>query len=445
MSKPLCVFYGPIETFSGYGARSRDIVRALLKLEKFDLKVISCKWGSTPFGALDPNNTEDKKILNRIVPGNQLPRQPDVWIMNTIPSEMQTVGKYNILITAGIETTICDPSWIDGCNRANLVLASSEHAKQVFANSQFEKRDNNTQQVVGHVKLEKPVEVLFEGGDITKYFKIDPLPSVTLETDFVKDINNIPEKFCFLYLGHWLQGILSEDRKNTGMTVKVFLETFKNKKDKPALILKTSSATSCIMDREHILKKIDEVRQTVKGDLPNVYLLHGEIDESDINLLYNHPKVKAMVSLTKGEGFGRPLLEFSMIGKPIIASGWSGHLDFLSPEFTCLVKGEIKQIHPSAVVQNMLIPESGWFMPDHGIAGMFMKDVFENYEKYLEKARRQAYRSKTWFSYDKMVEKLDELLTMNLPEFPKPVQLVLPKIKKISLPKPTEIPEVPRV
>jgi glycosyltransferase involved in cell wall biosynthesis len=218
------------------------------------------------------------------------------------------------------------------------------------------------------------------------------------------------------------------------MMIKSFLETFKNKKNKPALILKTSSAISCIMDREYILKKIDDIRKTVKGDLPNVYLLHGEIDDKDINDLYNHNKVKAMINLTKGEGFGRPLLEFSVIGKPIIASSWSGHLDFLSPEFSCLVKGEIKQIHPSAVVPNMLIPESGWFTPDYVVAGLFMKDVYEDYEKYLEKAKRQAYRSKTEFSFDKMVEKLDQILTKNLPEFPKPVTLKLPQIKKIELP-----------
>lgn len=440
MSKPLLVISCPLETFSGYGSRSRDLCKALLKLEKFDVKILSQRWGSTPYGALDSNNVEDKKLLNRIIPGNGIPRQPDVWIQITVPNEFQPIGKYNIGITAGIETTICDPSWIEGCNRMNLILASSNHTKQVFLNSQFEKRDNN-QQVVGHIRLEKPCEVLFEGVDINKYVKIDPLPSTILETEFVQDISNIPEKFCFLYLGHWLQGALGEDRKNTGMLIKVFLETFKNKKEKPALILKTNGATSCIMDRESILKKIDEIRQTVKGDLPNVYLLHGEVSDEDINVLYNHPKVKAMVNLTKGEGFGRPLLEFSVIGKPIITSGWSGHMDFLSPEFTCLVKGEIKQIHPSAVIPNMLIPESGWFAPDHGIAGMFMKDVFENYDKYTEKAKRQAYRSKTWFSFDKMVEKLDEILTMNLPEFPKPVQLKLPQIKKISMPKPVAVEE----
>jgi glycosyltransferase involved in cell wall biosynthesis len=429
MSRPLLVISCPLETHSGYGARSHDLCHALLKLEKFDIKILSQRWGSTPFGFLNKDNEEDKKLLNRIIPGNTLPRQPDVWIQVTVPNEFQTVGKYNIGITAGIETTVCDPSWIEGCNKMDLILTSSNHSKTIFELSQFEKKSSNGQ-LLGTIKLQKPIEVLFEGCDLTKYLKQSELSNIELESD----LNSIDEKFCFLYVGHWLQGELGEDRKNTGMLVKVFLETFKNKKNKPALILKTSSAISCIMDREYILKKIDDIRKTVKGDLPNVYLLHGEIDDKDINDLYNHNKVKAMINLTKGEGFGRPLLEFSVIGKPIIASSWSGHLDFLSPEFSCLVKGEIKQIHPSAVVPNMLIPESGWFTPDYVVAGLFMKDVYEDYEKYLEKAKRQAYRSKTEFSFDKMVEKLDQILTKNLPEFPKPVTLKLPQIKKIELP-----------
>lgn len=246
--------------------------------------------------------------------------------------------------------------------------------------------------------------------------------------------NDISENFCFLYVGHYLQGDLGEDRKNTGMLIKTFLETFKNKKKKPSLILKTCQVNSCIIDREEILKKIEAIRKTVKGDLPNIYLLHGELSDSEINDVYNHPKVKAMVSLTKGEGYGRPLLEFSVTGKPVIASAWSGHLDFLHPEFSVLIKGEIKQIHPSAVVPNMLIPESGWFTPDYMTVGLVFKDMFDNYDEYLEKSKRQAYRSKTEFSLDKMTEKLKEYLVKATEKLPKQIELKLPNISKISLP-----------
>ena len=74
-----------------------------------------------------------------------------------------------------------------------------------------------------------------------------------------------------------------------------------------------------------------------------------------MNEIYNHSKVKAMVNLTKGEGFGRPLLEFSVFKKPIIASGWSGHIDFLNREFVSLIEGRLQPIHSSAVVENILV------------------------------------------------------------------------------------------
>jgi glycosyltransferase involved in cell wall biosynthesis len=424
--KPLVVVSCPLETMSGYGARSRDIVKALLKHDKYDVKVISQRWGSTSWNALDINNEEDKKLLDTIWKHPQLPQQPDVWIQITVPNEFQSVGKFNIGITAGIETTICAPEWVEGINRMNLTLVSSNHAKNVFESSTFEKRDKNTNQTVGVIKLEKPIEVLFEGVDLNKYFYIDD--NDLEETDLVLSLDNIKEEFCYLFVGHWLQGEIGEDRKNVGYMIKAFLETFKNKKNKPALILKTSQVTNSIMDREEILKKIDAVKQTVKGDIPNVYLLHGDLDDKDINDLYNHNKVKAMVSLTKGEGFGRPLLEFSTSKKPIIASNWSGHLDFLHPEYSILVGGTLTDIHPSAAVQNMILNEAQWFRPDDISVANSFKDVFENYNKYLESSKRQAHYSKTNFSFDKMVEALDNIFENKIP---KQVELKLPKLKKV--------------
>jgi hypothetical protein len=282
---------------------------------------------------------------------------------------------------------------------------------------------------MNQIKLEKPVEVLFEGADLNKYFHI---PDEDLEgTDLVQSLDEIKEEFCYLFVGHWLQGDIGQDRKNVGLLIKVFLETFRNKKQKPALILKMSGAGSSIMDREEMLRKIDAIRSQVTGDLPNIYLLHGELDDQDINNLYNHGKVKAMVSLTKGEGFGRPLLEFTLSKKPLITTSWSGHTDFLFMEYVSMVGGQVTQIHPSAVVENMLIPESGWFSPDLKQVEFYLKDVYEKYPKYQERAKQQAHQSKTKFSFDEM----KKLLGLYLDKIPKSVGLVLPKLKKIELPK----------
>jgi glycosyltransferase involved in cell wall biosynthesis len=429
--KQLVVVSCPIDTYSGYGARSRDIVKALLKADKYDVKVLPQRWGSTPFGFLQADNPEHKQILDCILPQPQLPRQPDVWMQITVPNEFQPIGKYNIGLTAGIETTVCDAGWIEGINRMNLTLVSSEHAKKVFETSAFEQRDKNqNNQVVKVIKLEKPVEVLFEGVNTNLYQKID----ATNDSEIWDVIDDVKEEFNFLFVGHWLQGELGQDRKDVGMMLKTFLETFKGKGKKPGLIMKTSSATYSIMDRDEMVEKINKIRAAVGKDdeLPNVYLLHGELTDEEINELYNHPKVKAHVSFTKGEGYGRPLLEASISQKPVIAPNWSGHIDFLDLEMSVLLPGEVKQIHPSAVVQNMLLAESGWFTVDYKKASETLEDVYKNYKKYVDGAKRQAYRSRTEFSLEKMAEKLNSIIEEKVP---KQVALKLPQLKKIELPK----------
>jgi glycosyltransferase involved in cell wall biosynthesis len=427
--KPLLVISCPIDTFSGYGARARDIVKVLLKSEKYEIKILSQRWGNTPFGFLKSDNPEHKQMLDCILPSPQIPKQPDVWIQLSVPNEFQPIGKFNIGMTAGIETTVCDAGWIEGLNRMNLNLVSSNHAKTVFQQSRFEKRNSQTKQIESIIELTKPVEVLFEGVDTNIYKKIEEFKSKEL----FNQLNNIDEKFNYLFTGHWLQGEMGQDRKDVGMLIKTFLETFKDKATKPGLILKTQSATSSIMDRDEILSKIQAIRVTVGGEnLPNIYLLHGEFTDEEMNELYNHPKVKAFVSFTKGEGYGRPLLESSISQKPVIASNWSGHLDYLSPTMSILLPGSVNQIHSSAVVQNMLLPESGWFTVDYKQASNVLKDVYNNYKKFVDGAKKQSYRSRTEFNIDKMGELLISILDKNVP---KPLELKLPQLKKIELPK----------
>ena len=431
MNKPLCIVSSPVDTFSGYGARSRDFIKSLIKAKgnEWDIKLLSQRWGSTPFGFLNDEIEEEADLKSRIIP--QMTTQPDAWFQITVPNEFQKVGKYlNIGVTAGIETTICDALWIEGCNRMDLNLVSSQHAKTVFENSQFEQKDKTTNKTTAIIKLTAPVEVLFEGVDLNKYFKTTPP-----KTDLTSELSKIKEDFAFLFVGHWLQGDFGEDRKNVGYMIKAFLEVFKGKTNAPALIMKTNSATTSIMDRNSMLEKIEHIRKTVNGRIPNIYLLHGDLEDEDMNDLYNHSKVKAMVSFTKGEGFGRPLLEFTVTEKPVIASGWSGHMDFLDQEASILVGGELKNIHSSAVVPNMLIAESQWFAPNDGQAGFALKEVFENYKKFIPGAKKQANISKTKFSLDKMTERLGQILDEKTNPIPKFIPLELPKLNKMELPK----------
>ena len=434
MNKPLCIVSSPVDTFSGYGARSRDFIKSLIKAkgDEWDIKLMSQRWGSTPFGFLNDEIPEEADLKSRIIGfGATVPKQPDVWFQITVPNEFQPIGKHlNIGVTAGIETTLCDADFIEGCNRMDLILGSSQHTKTVFENSKFERKDSKTNRTVSIIELTKPVEVLFEGVDLEKYFKAIPP-----QTDLIKSVSSIKEDFVFLFVGHWLQGEFGEDRKNVGYMIKAFLETFKGKTKAPALLLKTSTSTTSIMDRNSLLEKIEQIRKTTKGIKPNIYLLHGELEDEDINDLYNHPKVKAMVSLTKGEGFGRPLLEFTLSEKPVIASGWSGHTDFLDKEASILIGGELKDIHKSAQAKGLLIEGSQWFTPNDGQVGHAFREVFENYKHHLVGAKKQANISKNNFSLDKMTERLTQILNEHTEPIPVFVPLELPKLKLPTLKK----------
>jgi len=427
MSKPLFMISCPIDCYAGYGARSRDLVKAIIALDKYDVKILAQRWGETPWGFIDDNKEEWGFLSNHMFTEQQFPKQPEIWMQITVPNEFQPVGKYNIGVTAGIETTVSPGDWIEGINRMDVTLVSSNHSKETFLKTILQKVDQRTNQVAGEIKVQKPIEVLFEGANTDIYKYLD-----TPNTNIFPEISDIKEKFAFLFVGHWINGDLGEDRKNVGLLIKAFYEIFKNKKNKPALILKTCQVGSSYMDRDDILKKINAIKQTVSSkDLPNIYVLHGEFTDVEMNELYNHPKIKAMVNLTKGEGFGRPLLEFSLVKKPIITTGWSGHIDFLNPEFTTLLPGQLTPVHPSAA-NHMLLKEAQWFSVDQVQMGSRIKDVFENYDNYVDGAKRQTYKNKNEFSWEKMKEKINNIFTDNIPEFPKEVQLQLPKLKKLE-------------
>ena len=379
------------------------------------------KWGDCPWNFL----SQDDPLRQRYIGG--LEQQPDIWIQITVPNEFQRVGKFNIGISAGIETNLYPGEFIEGSNRMDLNLVSSEHSKQIALNTQFDKINTDTNQKVGIIKLEKPIEVLFEGLDLDKYYK----KSTSSKLNILKDIK---EEFCFLHTGHWLPGIFGESRKNTATLIKTFLETFNGPgRKKPALILKCNQVNYSLLDRENLIRQINRIRDMVSGNLPNIYLLHGEMTDEEMNQLNNNPKVKAFISFTKGEGYGRPLAEAAITGKPVITTNWSGHLDFIHPDYNILIGGELKNVHESAANQ-FLLKESQWFNIDTNIANRAIKDVFKNYKKYWEKSRKQTQYLKNNFSFDKMTEKLNSLLPKIEPA-PQMQPLTLPKLKKTELPK----------
>jgi glycosyltransferase involved in cell wall biosynthesis len=433
--KPICIVSCPIDTFSGYGHRSRDFVRALIdaKGDEWDIKIAPQKWGETPWGFLE----KEDPLLKRYVSGNV--QQPEIWIQITIPNEFQPMGKFNIGVTAGIESTCPPHDWVEGMNRMDLNLVSSEFSKELFSTTKIVENDKNNNPI-REIKLEKPIDVTFEGLDTGVYFK-EPGKSGLLD--------NVEESFCFLFTGHWLQGNFGEDRKNVATLIETFLSTFNKRGPKPALLLKTNKIDYSIFDKEEILNNIRKIRDKFenKQNLPNIYILHGEFTNEELNRINNDPKVKAFVSFTKGEGFGRPLLEQAITGKPVITMKWSGHIDFIKKEYNILVGGELKNIHKSAANQ-WLLEQGQWFNINTEVASKAMKDVYKNYKKYIEHSRKQTKFLKENFSYKAMVNtiksQMDKVkvtvnVPLNLPKLKKSTdsskelpKLKLPKLKKLN-------------
>ena len=428
MSKPLVLVTAPVATRSGYGNHSRDICQALIESDKYDVRINPVRWGNTPMNALETENKAHFEIYKRLLTEPTLDRQPDLHMHIVIPNEFTPLGKKNIGVTAGIEHTNPPAEWIEGCNRMDNVIFTSDFTEHTFKSIMYDKMDTSKNQKVGVVKFEKDSEVLFEGVD-PELFKETKYISEDLNNEF----SNIKEDFCFLFVGHWLQGNLGEDRKDVGMMIKVFLEAFKNQKDAPALILKTSTASFSVSDRRDLLEKIKMLKNDVKADVyPNIYLLHGDLKDEEMNQMYNHPKVKAHLTFTHGEGFGRPLLEASFSGKPIIAPIATGQADFLDSEYTIELPHAFTKVPQSAFPNGYVDEEAKWATVNYGVSLNIMKDVYKNYDKYKIRGKKQMIINREHFTHDKMKEKLIQMVDKSLEGVAQQVELKLPKLVKKS-------------
>lgn len=420
--KPTILFRGPVKSRSGYGSHSRDLLEALYQMNMFDIKIDSCMWGNTPMTALESDNTFHKWIEGNIV--TSFDGLPDIYIQVTVPNEFRRYGRFNIGITAGIETTIAPKDWIEGCNVMDLIITTSNFSKDVLVSTVYDERNKSTNELIKQHKITKPIEVLFEGVDTSIYNDI-------INPKFKFDIK---EDFAFLFVGHWLKGNIGQDRKDVGMLIRCFVEAFKDSNDMPALVLKTSSSSFSIKEREVFIKRIKDIVSDIKNP-PSIYLLFGDLTNKEMNDLYNHPKIKTMISLTKGEGFGRPLLEFTMTGKPIIASNWSGHKDFLPIDKSVMVGGKLTEVDDSAIDQ-FIIKGSKWFTANYSEVAEIIKLVKNDYSNFKIKSLSLKEENMVNFSLEKMKDKFKDIIQPYIPTtvqtIPQQTKLILPKLNKVK-------------
>ena len=441
MSKPTLLLSAPVFNRSGYGDLSTDIARCLVRSDRYDIKIALQKWGQCQSKHFEDElkYSIDKEIYGKIMK-EPLRNQPEIYMQITIPNEFlmtqpgtqtsppvyQKIGKFNIGVTAGIETDIASGEFVEGVNRMDLTIVTSKFVKDVFENTKLKKRLPNGTEIP--VSVNKPMEVCFWGANTDIYKKTDEhVKSVD------EEIDKIPEDFAFLFVGQWTSLQLYNDRKDISKLIETFIKAFRNVKKKPCLILKTSGMNFSTMDRFRMLQLIHEIQKQFTGDIPNVYLLHGELDDYEMNALFNHPKIKCHVSFTHGEGFGHPLLLQTLSGKPLFVSDWSGHKDFLNPQYANLLPGNPEPVPPNATNQWM-VKGSRWFSVSYNLAEEKLKGIFMNYskEKFHTNAENLRLENMEKFSIKAMEKRLLEIMDKYVPKFTDTNEFVLPELKPIE-------------
>jgi glycosyltransferase involved in cell wall biosynthesis len=330
-------------------------------------------------------------------------------------------------VTAGVETTIIPKDFVDGANRMDLIIVPSKFTKDVMVSTVYQEKNKQTDQVIGEHKIVKPVEVLFEGVNEEIFGKSDGVMS---------ELDKLATDWNFLIVGHWLNGDLGQDRKDIGMSIKTIATVFQYlpENKRPGIVIKTSQAGFSLTDREIIRERINTVLAPLGNKVIPVHLVHGDLSEGEMSSLYHHPKIKAMVSFTKGEGYGRPLAEFALTGKPIIVSKWSGLVDFLPEENTVYLDGTLNHVHPSAADQ-FLMKEAKWFSVNYSDAANKLFDVFNNYPQHLKRSAGLRGNILHNFTMEGMTKRMGEIMGSYVKEQPKMMPLNLPKLNKIELPK----------
>jgi glycosyltransferase involved in cell wall biosynthesis len=361
LSKKSVLLRGPLLTQSGYGVHARQFARWAFKKNDWAVDVQALPWGDTPW-LIDKDLSSGLigEILEKTTEVSPN-KKYDISIQIQLPNEWDpNIAKTNFGVTAGVETDICNPEWIRCCNRMTAVIVPSNHVKACLEASG---------------KIDVPLLVIPEAY----------CDEILRQTKTSVDDMTFSTPFNFLVLGQLTGSNPEDDRKNIFYTIKWFCEVFKDDPE-VGLVIKTNMGRNTKLDKRNVTQLLQNLLKEVRqGDLPRVHLIHGELSDQEISSLYRHTQIKALVSLTRGEGYGLPILEAAASGLPVIATGWSGHMDFMKHGKFVEVGYKIDKIHPTRADGNIFVQNSKWAHPSE-----------EDFKKKIIKFRSSSSVPKEW-------------------------------------------------
>jgi len=370
---------GPALTRSGYGEHTRFILRSLRQREDlFDIYLIPVSWGNTGWIYED---TEERRWLDKIIAKTAVYQQSqpsyDISMQVTIPNEWEKIAPINIGVTAGVETTRVAPLWIEKGNLVDKIITISQFSKSSYKETVYTVTNNQNQVVKENFRCTTPIEVV--------HYPVRKTDIKEIDINFSTDFN-------FLVTAQWAP------RKNLENTIIWFIEEFIDQE--VGLILKTNVVNNSLIDRLETEKRIKNIINNYPQKKCKIYLLHGDFTAEEMNSLYCHEKVKALISLAHGEGFGLPIFEAAYNGLPIIAPDWSGHLDYLYIP-TKDKKGKIKNkshfakvdydlspVQKEVIWENVIVKDSMWCYPKQGSYKMKLREVFKDHGRFKSQAQK---------------------------------------------------------
>lgn len=380
-TKKKVLLRAPVLTMSGYGVHSRQVARWLLGRDDVELTIQAVPWGMTPW-ALQPGQQDGfiGKMMERCT---DFQGPFDVSFQVQLPNEWSSdVATHNVGITAAVETDRCNPEWVKAVNMMDAVVVPSTHTLKCLESS-------------GEVST--PTFVIPEA--FPDVISRSDIPAISL--DFSTDFN-------FLVFGQLTGNNPMNDRKNIFHTVKWFCENFQGNEE-VGLVIKTNSGKATKIDRMVTLNLMKELTATVrKGPFPRVHFLHGNLSDNDVAGLYRHPKIKCLLTLTRGEGFGLPILEAAASGLPVIATNWSGHLDFMNLGKFIKIEHTLVDIHESRCDDNIFMRGSKWAEPVESDVKRKMEKFYKRTSIPTEWAQELSTTLQETHSFDAIAKQFSE-------------------------------------